>query len=324
MGTVVLGTGSCLPKRILTNVEIESIVDTSDEWIQNRTGIAARRVGGKGEKTYQLAAKAASRALDAAGVQAEEIDLVLVGTISSHMLMPSTACFVQNEVGAKNAFAYDINAACSGFLYGFDLADKYIQADNAKKILVIGVETLSAKLNWKDRNTCILFGDGAGAAVVGHSESDRGFLRSKFGSDGSLWELLCMHAPRSLNPELEVEEYPGSHVIMEGREVFKHAVRAMEDSVRVVLDRQGIGLDSVDLVIPHQANIRILNKLAERLKIPREKLFINVSKYGNTSAASIPIALDEANSQGLISAGDTVLFCAFGGGFTWGAVLIKW
>jgi len=324
MGTIVLGTGSCLPERILTNVELESIVDTSDEWIQSRTGIAARRIGGKGEKTYQLAAKAAQRALDAAGVLAEELDLVLVATITSHMLMPSSACFVQNEIGAKNAFAYDINAACSGWLYGFDLADKYIQADHSKKILVIGVETLSSRLNWEDRNTCILFGDGAGAVVVGHSESERGFVGSNFGSDGSLWELLCMHAPQSLNPELEVVGNPGSHVLMGGREVFKHAVRAMEGSVRGLLDSEGIDLDAVDLVIPHQANTRILNKLAERLKIPQEKLFINVSKYGNTSAASIPIALDEANNKGLIKAGDTVLFCTFGGGFTWGAALVKW
>jgi 3-oxoacyl-[acyl-carrier-protein] synthase-3 len=324
MGTVVLGTGSCLPKRILTNVELESIVDTSDEWIRTRTGISSRRIGGKGEKTYQLAAKAAQRALDAAGVLPEEIDLVLVATLTSHMLMPSTACFVQDEIGAKKAFAYDLNAACSGFLYGFDLADKYIQADRSKKILVIGVETLSARLNWKDRNTCILFGDGAGAIVVGYSESERGLLCSDFGSDGSLWDLLCMYGPQSLNPDLEIEGYPGSHVIMGGREVFKHAVRAMEGSVRGVLNKEGIGMEAIDLVIPHQANIRILNKLTERLSIPQEKLFINVHKYGNTSAASIPIALDEANNKGLISVGDTVLFCAFGGGFTWGAVLIKW
>ncbi len=324
MGTVVLGTGSCLPKRILTNKEIESIVDTSDEWIRSRTGIGARRIGGKGEQAYQLAAKAARRALDHAGVAVDEIDLIVLATISSHMIMPSCACLVQNEIGAKNAFAYDVNAACSGFLYGLDLADKYIQADHTKKILVIGVETLSAKLNWKDRNTCILFGDGAGAVVAAYSESDHGLKGAHFGSDGALGDLLCMHAPQSLNPDLEIEGYPGSHVLMGGREVFKHAVRAMEDSVRSLLDAQGVSMESVDLVIPHQANIRILNKLAERLNIPQEKLFINVSKYGNTSAASIPIALDEANKEGLISPGDTVLFCAFGGGFTWGAVLTKW
>ncbi len=324
MGTVVLGTGSCLPKRILTNVELESIVETNDEWIQSRTGIKARRIGGEGEKAYQIAAQAGQRALDAAGVSAEEIDLIVLGTISSHMQMPSCACFVQKELGAKNAFAYDLNAACCGFLYGFDLADKYIRADHSKKILVIGVETLSTRLNWSDRNTCILFGDGAGAAVVGHSDSERGLIDSNFGSDGSLWRLLCMHAPKSLNPDLEVEDHPGCHLIMEGREVFKHAVRAMEDSVSGLLKKQGIGMESIDAVIPHQANIRILNKLAERLAIPKEKLFLNVSKYGNTSAASIPIALDEANTEGFISKGDTVLFCAFGGGFTWGAALTKW
>jgi len=324
MGTVVLGTGSCLPRRILTNVELESIIDTSDEWIRSRTGIGARHIGGKGEQAYQLAAKASQRALDAAGVLATEIDLVVLGTISSHMLMPSCACLVQNEIGANNAFAYDVNAACSGFLYGLDLADKYIKADRSKKILVIGVETLSSKLNWNDRNTCILFGDGAGAVVVGHSESDRGFIASNFGSDGALGDLLCMHAPQSLNPDLEIEGHPGSHVLMGGREVFKHAVRAMEDSVRCLLADEKISMDSIDLVIPHQANIRILNKLSERLEIPQEKMFVNVSKYGNTSAASIPIALDEANKEGFISAGDTILFCTFGGGFTWGAALTKW
>jgi len=324
MGTVVLGTGACLPKRILTNVELESIVDTDDEWIRSRTGIETRRIAGKGEKAYQLATVASRKALDAAGVSPEEIDLIVVGTITSHMLMPSTACFIQSEIGAKNAFAYDINAACSGFLYSFDLADKYVQADHAQKILVVGVETMSARVNWEDRNTCILFGDGAGAVVVGHSDSNRGVIGSNLGSDGGLWELLCMHAPKSLNPDIEVEDNPGSHILMGGREVFKHAVRAMEGSISGLLDREGIDMESVDLVIPHQANIRILNKIAERLSIPREKLFVNVSKYGNTTAASIPIALDEACSEGLISDGDTVLFCSFGGGFTWGSVLTRW
>jgi 3-oxoacyl-[acyl-carrier-protein] synthase-3 len=324
MGTVVLGTGSCLPKRVLTNVEIESIVETSADWIQSRTGIESRRVGGKGEKTYQLSTEAARKALAAAGVSAEEIGLIVVGTISSHMLMPSTACFVQKELGAKNAFAYDLNAACSGFLYGLDLADKYIQADHSMKVLVIGAETLSSRLNWQDRTTCILFGDGAGAAVFGYSDSDRGVIGSNMHSDGSLWDLLYMHAPESSNPDLVVEGNNGSYIQMEGRGVFKHAVRAMEDAVRVLLEREQISKESLSLVIPHQANMRILNKLIERLGVPQSKVFINVSKYGNTSAASIPIALDEANSGGLIAKGDTVLFCSFGGGFTWGATLIKW
>jgi len=324
MGTVVLGTGSCLPERVLTNVELESIVETSADWIQSRTGIEARRIGGEGEKTYQLATEAARKALSAAGVAAEELGLIVVGTISSHMLMPSTACFVQTELGAKNAFAYDLNAACSGFLYGMDLADKYIRADHTMKVLVIGAETLSSRLNWQDRNTCILFGDGAGAAVFGHSDSDRGIIGSNMFSDGSLWQLLYMHAPESCNPDLLVEGNTGAYIQMEGREVFKHAVRAMEDSVRGLLEREGISRDSLNLVIPHQANMRILTNLIDRLEIPMSKVFINVAKYGNTSAASIPIALDEANMSGLIAQGDTILFCSFGGGFTWGATLIKW
>jgi 3-oxoacyl-[acyl-carrier-protein] synthase-3 len=324
MGTVVLGTGSCLPEKVLTNVELESIVDTSAEWIKSRTGIESRHIGGKGEKTYQLATQAAQKALVSAGVEAEEIGLIVLGTISSHMLMPSSACFVQKELGAKNAFAYDINAACSGFLYGLDLADKYIKADHSMKVLVIGAETLSSRLNWQDRNTCILFGDGAGAAVLGYSPTDRGIIGSNMHSDGSLWDLLCMHAPESLNPELVVEGNAGAYIQMEGREVFKHAVRAMADAVTGLLEREKINRESLRLVIPHQANMRILNNLIDRLHIPRSKVFVNVSKYGNTSAASIPIALDEAHCGGLIAQGDTILFCSFGGGFTWGATLIKW
>ncbi|BHH83943.1 beta-ketoacyl-ACP synthase III [Desulforhopalus sp. 52FAK] len=324
MGIVVLGTGSCLPKRVMTNVDLESIVDTNDEWIRTRTGIESRHIGGKDEQTYMLASKAALGAMEAAGITADEIGLIVVGTISSHMQMPSTACFVQKEIGASKAFAYDLNAACSGFLYGFDLAYKYILADHNMKVLVIGAETLSSRLDWEDRNTCILFGDGAGAAVLGHVEGDRGIIGTHMLSDGSLWELLHMHGPESSNPELKVEGNNGAFIRMEGREVFKHAVRAMEDSVNTLLKNKGVSIDEVSLVIPHQANIRILHKLVDRLKVPQDKVFINVSKYGNTSAASIPIALDDANSKGLIAEGDMVLFCSFGGGFTWGAALIKW
>ncbi|MGW8194153.1 MAG: beta-ketoacyl-ACP synthase III [Desulforhopalus sp.] len=324
MGTVVLGTGSCMPKKVLTNAELESFVDTSDEWIRSRTGIETRCMAGKGEQTYQLATEAARKALKEAAVAPEELGLVVVGTISSHMLMPSSACFVQKEIGAVNAFAYDLNAACSGFLYGMDLADKYIRSDHDMKVLVIGAETLTGRLNWHDRNTCILFGDGAGAAVMGHSDSDRGYLGSKLLSDGRLWELLYMHTAQSTNQDLMIEEHPGVFIKMEGREVFKYAVRAMEDSVRALLHNEQMDMASVNLVIPHQANVRILNKLIDRLEVPLSKVFINVPKYGNTSAASIPIALDEANHSGLICEGDTVLFCSFGGGLTWGAALIKW
>lgn len=324
MGTVVLGTGSCMPEKVLTNKELETFVDTSDDWIRSRTGIESRCMAGKGEQTYQLSAEAARKALAAAGVAAEELGLVVVGTISSHMLMPSTACFVQKEIGASNAFAYDLNAACSGFLYGMDLADKYISSDKDMKVLVIGAETLTGRLNWQDRNTCIIFGDGAGAAVFGHSDTGRGLIGSHMLSDGSLGDLLYMHTAQATNPGLMIDDHPGAHIVMEGREVFKHAVRAMEDSVRLLLKREGVDLESVNLLIPHQANIRIINKLIDRLEVPQSKVFINVYKYGNTSAASIPIALDEANNNGLIAEGDTVLFCAFGGGFTWGATLIKW
>jgi len=325
MGTVILGTGSCVPEREMTNLDLEKVVDTSDEWIRTRTGIESRRIGGAGEKTYQLAANAARKALEMAGVAAAELDLLVVGTISSHMIMPSTACFVQNEIGASKAFAYDVNAACSGFLYGLDIADKHIRADADTKVLVIGAETLSSRLNWQDRNTCILFGDGAGAAVVGYSSDlNRQILGTNHCSDGGLWELLYMHNAPSLNPDLLVADNPGAHIIMEGREVFKHAVKAMEDSVHGLLEKTGLSVGDIDVIIPHQANIRILNKLIERLELPREKVVLNVMRYGNTSAASIPLALDETNRLGRLSKGDTVLFCSFGGGFTWGSTLLRW
>ncbi len=325
MGTVILGTGSSVPAREMTNSDLEMVVDTSDEWIRTRTGIESRRIGGPGEKTYQLASAAARKALEMADVTAQEIDLLIVGTISSHMLMPSCACFVQKEIGAANAFAYDVNAACSGFLYGLDIADKHVRADANAKVLVIGAETLSSRLNWNDRNTCILFGDGAGAAVVGHSaDGSRDILGSNHRSDGGLWELLYMHNAPSLNPELIVADNPGVHIMMEGREVFKHAVKAMEDSVNTLLAKTGVCVDDLDIIIPHQANIRILNKLMERLKLPQEKVVLNVMRYGNTSAASIPLALDETNRSGRIRKNDTVLFCSFGGGFTWGSTLLRW
>lgn len=325
MGAVILGTGSSLPQKVLTNKELERTIDTTDEWIRTRTGIKKRHISGPGEYTYALASNAAKKALEMANTDPEELDLIVVGTISSHMLMPSTACFVQQELGANKAFAYDLNAACSGFLYGLDLADKYVRVSPEKKILVIGAETLSSRVNWQDRNTCILFGDGAGAAVVGHSGDDeRGYVGSNLLSDGSLGKLLYMHTAESLNEDIKVPDWPGAHIVMEGREVFKHAVKAMEDSVRNVLEETGYDIEAVNLVIPHQANVRILSKLIERLELSNDRVFINAPQYGNTSAASIPIALDEANREGKITRNDLVLFCAFGGGFTWGASLIKW
>jgi 3-oxoacyl-[acyl-carrier-protein] synthase-3 len=320
---VVLGTGSCLPDRVLTNDELERMVDTSDEWITTRTGIRTRHIAGADEQNYQLASRAAERALTAAKVTAGEIDLVIVATLTPHMMMPSCACFVQAEIGAKKAFAFDLNAACSGFLYGLDMADKYIAGNPDMKVLLIGSETLSARVNWEDRNTCILFGDGAGACVLTGS-TKRGIVDCNLFSDGRLWKLLYMDSPASRNPDLLKKDRNGCFMQMTGRDVFKYAVRAMENAVTDLLDRQQISIDDISLIIPHQANIRILGKLTERLGANQEKVFINVDKYGNTSAASIPIALDEANRQKCLQPGDPVLFCSFGGGFTWGSMLMHW
>ncbi len=321
---VILGTGSCLPERSLSNAELEQSVDTSDEWIRSRTGIRSRRIAGENEQNYQLATTAARRALASAGIEPAALDLILVATISSHMLMPSTACFVQAEIGALNAFAYDINAACAGFTYGLDMASNYIQNRPDMKILLIGTETLSTRVNWKDRNTCVVFGDGAGAVVLTGADDGRGIFGSRLQSDGRLWKLLFMDSPESLNPALRQENWRGTFIQMNGSEIFKHAVRLMEDAVCSLLSSHGMGIDDVDLMIPHQANIRILNNLKDRLKISEEKVFINLSKYGNTSAASIPIALDEANKQGRLVRGEIVLLCTFGGGLTWGSLLMRW
>lgn len=321
---VVLGTGSYLPERIVTNADLERMVETSDEWITTRTGIRSRHIAGKNEQNYQLATKAGRRALAVTGIDAEELDLIIVATISPHMIMPSTACFVQAELGAVNAFAYDINAACAGFTYGLDLANNYIQNRPEMKILLIGAETLSARVNWEDRNTCVLFGDGAGAVVLSGANDGRGVFGSSLHADGKLWNLLCMDSPESLNPDLRPEEFHGAHIRMSGSDIFKHAVRMMEDAVTTLLRRHDLTIDDIGLMIPHQANIRILTNLRDRLGIAEEKVFINLGKYGNTSAASIPIALDEAHRQGRLRRGDIVLLCTFGGGLTWGSLLMRW
>nr|WP_320012088.1 beta-ketoacyl-ACP synthase III [uncultured Desulfobulbus sp.] len=321
---VILGTGSCLPKRAVSNADLEQVVDTSDEWITTRTGIKNRHIAGAGEQNYQLAAEAARRALADADVEAKNLDLIIVATLSPHMIMPSTACFVQAEIGAVKAFAYDINAACAGFTYGLDLASQYIRNCPDMKILLIGSETLSARVNWEDRNTCVLFGDGAGAVVLGGSSDDRGVLGSRLHSDGNSWHMLCMDSPESRNPDLRYDDYVGPQIRMNGSEIFKQAVRMMEDAVNTLLQQQGVTMEDIHILIPHQANIRILNKLRERLGLPEEKVFINLSKYGNTSAASIPIALDEAHRQGRLQRGNLVLLCTFGGGLTWGSLLLRW
>lgn len=324
MGVVILGTGSSLPSNIVTNKDLEQKVETNDEWIRTRTGIHERRIAEKGEHAHVLATRAAQNALDAAGLSAEEIDMIVVGTISSHMAMPSCACMIQKELGAKKAFAFDVSAACSGFLYSLEIGTKYIQTNAEMKVLCIGTETLSARTNWDDRNTCILFADGAGAAVLGYSEGEQGILATQLFSDGELWKLLYLPAAESHNEALREEALAGAFIRMEGKEVFKHAVRAMESAVHKVLEKANVSIDQVKTLVPHQANIRIINKLGDRLGLDKEQVFVNLASYGNTSAASVPIAMDEAARAGKIKKGDLVLFCSFGGGFTWGAALIRW
>ncbi len=328
----IIGTGSYLPKRILTNNELEKIVETSDEWITTRTGIKTRRIAGSGEGTSEMAAEAANKALIMAGVTAQELDMIIVGTITAEMVMPSCACLVQKEIGAVNAFAFDVSAACSGFVYALEIADRYIKNAPDMKILLIGAETLSARVDWQDRNTCILFGDGAGACVVTGSNDEDGLLSSQLYSDGRLWQLLSLDpAPRRYCPVVDYETIPdrksscdGSTFNMTGRDVFKYAVRGMGDAVETLLNKEGITVDDIDLMIPHQANIRILKSLAERVNLPFEKVYTTIQKYGNSSAASLPIALDEANREGRLQKDDLLLFSVFGGGFTWGVALWRW
>ncbi len=320
----IAGTGSFVPERILTNLDLEEMVETSDEWITTRTGIKQRRIAKLGEETSKIAAAAGRNALAMAGLSPLDLDLILVGTITSEMAMPSCACLVQKELDAKNAFAFDVNAACSGFLYCLDIADKYIRSNPALKILVIGAENLSARVNWQDRNTCVLFGDGAGACVITGDDGGRGLMSSQLFSDGSLWELLCMDNAPSLNPDLVRENDHGSFIRMAGRDVFRYAVRSMEEAVTAVLAGENLAVEDITLIIPHQANIRIIKSLGERLGVSLEKIYVNIHKYGNTSAASVPIALDEANREGRLQKGDILLLCAFGGGFTWGAAVLRW
>jgi len=321
---MIISTGSALPERVLTNSDLEKMIETSDEWITSRSGIKTRRIAGKGEETSRLATSAARKALEMADLGPEDLDMIVVGTMTSEITMPSCACLVQKDLGAVNAFAFDINSACCGFLYALDIAEKYIKANPDLNILVIGAENLSARVNWQDRNTCVLFGDGAGAAIVSGATPGRGMIAGKMFSDGNLYKLLWMNCAPSLNPAIAIPDHDGSYIKMAGRDVFKYAVRALAESITYVLNQEGLDIDEVDVIVPHQANIRILKSLADRLNIPLEKLYINVYKYGNTSAASIPIALDEANRKGLLQEGKIVLLCAFGGGFTWGASLLSW
>jgi 3-oxoacyl-[acyl-carrier-protein] synthase-3 len=321
----ITGTGSALPGKILTNADLELMVDTTDEWITARTGIKERRIAAAGEYTSTFATEAARRALSMAGISPEELDLIIIGTVTPDFPFPSTACIIQNELGAHNAVAFDVSAACSGFIYGLSIADSFIRSGRSSRALVIGAEVLSRVVDWSDRNTCILFGDGAGAAVIEASEDQNGILSTHIFSNGSCWDHLYQPGSGSRNPATDRSTDPGLFFIkMQGNEVFKHAVLAMEIAATAALEANSMKASELSLFIPHQANLRIVTATAKRLGLPAEKVFINLHNYGNTSSASIPIALDEANRQGRFNRGDSILLDAFGGGFTYGSALLEW
>ena len=325
----IIGTGSYMPEKILTNDDLSKIVDTSDEWITTRTGIKERRIAADNQATSDLATEAARRAMDSAGVKPEEIDLIVVATVTPDMPFPSTACFVQKNIGASNAVCFDISAACSGFLYALQIARNFLNAGTRSTALVIGAEKLSTLINWTDRNTCVLFGDGAGAVVIRAVDSDTEapgrVLSTVMGSDGNLVNLLRVPGGGSACPITAANIDSRLNTIhMEGKETFKHAVTRMCQASEKALEMAGLTKEDISLVIPHQANARIITAIADRLDLPHEKAFMNVDKYGNTSAATIPVALDEANRQGRLKPGDIVLLVAFGGGFTWASSVIRW
>jgi len=321
----ISGVGSYVPARILTNAELEKMVDTSDEWITTRTGIKERRVAAKNEYTSDMAVKAAQRAMKMAGVTAEQIDLIAVATITPDMPFPSTACLVQQKLGARRAAAFDLEAACSGFIYGLEIGQQFIMSRTYDTVLVIGAEKLSSIVNWQDRNTCVLFGDGAGAAVLQNRPLAHGLLTAVMGADGGKANLLFMPGGGSRSPA-SAETVAGKlhYLQMEGRETFKNAVQAMCTAAQEALRRCELDISKIKCVIPHQANRRIIDAVGERLGATPEQLFVNVNRYGNTSAASVAIALDEAVASGKVQRGDLILLVVFGAGLTWGAAVIEW
>ena len=320
----VVGVGKYLPKKILTNSELEKMVDTSDEWIITRTGIKQRHLAAKNQATSDLAIEAAKQALADARIKAQDVDLIIVATITPDMSFPSVACILQNAIGAKNAVCLDISAACAGFVYAVIVAEQFIARGTYKNALVVGVEVLSSITDWEDRSTCVLFGDGAGACVLSGVKSG-GILSTYLGSDGSMANLLMIPGGGSRNPATHKTIDKRLHYIkMEGNEIFKSAVKIMADAAQFALKQAGLKCADVDLVIPHQANVRIIMAMAKRLGLPKEKIFLNIEKYGNMSSASTAVALCEAVRVGRIKKGDIVLLDAFGAGLVWGTCLIKW
>ena len=321
----IVSTGSYVPENIVTNQDLEKKVDTSDEWIIERTGIRERRIADKTQASSDLAFEASKMALKRAGLKAKDLDMIITATVSGDMPFPSTACILQDRLGVSNIAAFDIGAACSGFIYGLSIAESFIKSDARKRILLVGVETLSKYTDWQDRTTCVLFGDGAGAAIIEPSSDDSGIMSVDIQSDGSMWDFIQVPAGGSRKPcSRETIDKHQHFIKMKGNETFKVAVKTLESIALESLEKNKIKPSQLSLLIPHQANLRIIQATAKRLGLPMEKVMLNIEKYGNTSAASIPIALDEAVISGRVKSGDYILLEAFGAGLTWGSALIKW
>ena len=321
----IWGTGLAVPERVLTNADLEKMVDTSDEWITTRTGIKERRIAADDEATSDLAAAAARHALTEAGVRAEELDLIIVATVTPDVSFPATACLVQMKLGAANAATFDLSAGCSGFVYALDMAVRAVESGAYNRVLAVGADILSRITDWTDRSTCVLFGDGAGSAVVGPVSEGRGLLATDLGAEGASGHLLTLPAGGSRKPaSAETIQSREHFILMQGNEVFKFAVRTMGETTQTSLKKCGMGPDDIDVFVPHQANIRIIEAARKRLGLPEEKVFINVQSYGNTSAASIPIALDEAFRSGKIKDDDIVALVGFGAGLTWASAILRW
>jgi len=320
----MIGLGGYVPEKIVTNGELENIVDTSDQWITSRTGIEERRMS-TGENTTQLALKAAERAIEQANIKPDEIDLIILSTITPDFFTPSTASLVQAELGLKDIPSFDISAGCTGFIYGLQIADKFIKSGQSQCVLVIGAEILSKALNWTDRNTCVLFGDGAGAALLKKSKKE-GIVSTYTGSQGDLEGFLTIPAVSLRNPffknHSKIENH--SYMYMNGKEIFKFATHIMLKSIEIILADNQLTIDDINYIVPHQANYRIIDNVAKKLKVAPEKFYKNMNHFGNTSAASIPLALDEMVRKKMIYAGDKIIMVGFGGGLTWGAILLNW
>jgi len=325
LSTVIVGTGSQVPERVLTNADLEKIVDTSDQWITERTGMKERHISAQGEAASDIAIKACEEALAEARVKPDELDLIVVGTVTGDMPFPSTACILQQRLGAPHAAAFDVSAGCTGFIYALSVARQFVSTGASRTALVVGVEMLSKITDWTDRSTCVLFGDGAGAAVLkADAEPDKGILATYLAADGNGGKYLYMPAGGSRQPAtIETVQQRLHTCKMNGNAIFKVAVRSMADAVRRLLRQSGLALDDVKLLIPHQANLRIIEATTKLLKFPSERVFVNIAKYGNTSSATTIIALDEARRAGLVQPGDVVMLVAFGAGLTWGGVVIR-